>query len=277
MKKNAMKRFIEVNFGSYFSRVLLFLFCMVSLTANAQTKTVTGTIEDSEGLALPGVNVVVKGTTIGTVTDFDGKYTLVIRSVEKPTLVFSFIGFETKEVFVGSQTNIDVTLKTDAEIIEDVVVVGFGRQKKETVVGSITQAKGEELLKAGSVTTVSEALTGLLPGVSTMQAAGQPGSTQSTILIRGQSSWNNNTPLFIVDGVEREFNDLDPNEIESISVLKDASATAVFGVKAANGVILITVITSYSIHYTKLYDRRCGCRWFRSPKERDCRRFYHPS
>jgi len=235
-----MKKICNVKFKGLYSYLLLFLLSLTTLTVVAQTKTITGTISDSEGLALPGVNVVVKGTTMGTVTDFDGKYNLVIRGVDKPTLVFSFIGFESKEVIVGTQTKINVSLKTDAEVIEDVVVVGFGRQKKETVVGSITQAKGEELLKAGSVTTVSEALTGLLPGVSTMQAAGQPGATQATILIRGQSSWNNNTPLFIVDGVEREFNDLDPNEIESISVLKDASATAVFGVKAANGVVLIT-------------------------------------
>jgi len=235
-----MKRFIEVKSGRYFSRVLLFLFCIMSLTANAQTKTITGTIKDSEGLVLPGVNVVVKGTTIGTVTDFDGKYNLVIRGIDKPTLIFSFIGFETKEVVVGNQASINVTLKTDAEVIEDVVVVGFGRQKKETVVGSITQAKGEELLRTGNVTTVSEALTGILPGVSTMQAAGQPGSTQANILIRGKGSWTSSDPLYVVDGVERDFNDLDPNEIESISVLKDASATAVYGVKAANGVILVT-------------------------------------
>lgn len=235
-----MKKICNVIFRGLSSLLLLFLFCMASFTANAQTKTITGTITDSDGLGLPGVNIVVKGTTIGTVSDFDGNYKLDVADPVDVVLVYSFIGFETQEIELGSQTSINVTLKTDAELLEDVVVVGFGRQKKETVVGSITQAKGEELLQTGNVTTVSESLTGILPGVTTMQAAGQPGSTATNILIRGQSTWSNNTPLYVVDGVERDFNDLDPNEIESISVLKDASATAVYGVKAANGVILVT-------------------------------------
>lgn len=235
-----MEKICRVKFRSLYSLFLLLLFCAFTYTVEAQTKTINGTIKDPDGIGLPGVNIIVKGTTIGTVSDFDGKYNLVIRDQANPTLVFSFIGFVAQEVVVGNQSVINVTLKTDAELIADVVVVGYGQQKKETVVGSITQAKGEELLKAGSVTTISEALTGLLPGVSTMQAAGQPGSTAADILIRGRSSWTNSSPLYLVDGVERDFNNLDPNEIESISVLKDASATAVFGVKAANGVILVT-------------------------------------
>ena len=147
---------------------------------------------------------------------------------------------QTKVFTYKGQKTLNVTLSENSELLEEVVVVGYGQQKKESVVGSITQAKGEDLLRAGNVTTVSEALTGIMSGVSTMQAAGQPGSTAANILIRGQSTWTDSSPLFVVDGVERDFNDLDPNEIESISVLKDASATAVYGVKAANGVILIT-------------------------------------
>ena len=235
-----MKKICKVKIRGLCSLLLLFLFGVASLTVSAQPKTITGTILDSDGLGLPGVNVVVKGTTTGTVSNIDGNYSLPLQDVAGVTLVYSFIGFETQEIVLGNQTSINVTMKTDAELLEDVVVVGYGRQKKETVVGSITQAKGEELLQAGNVTTVSEALTGILPGVSTMQAAGQPGSTQANILIRGQSTWSDNSPLYVVDGVERDFNDLDPNEIESISVLKDASATAVYGVKAANGVILVT-------------------------------------
>ncbi|WP_158655286.1 TonB-dependent receptor [Flavivirga eckloniae] len=205
-----------------------------------QTKfQVSGVVVDQKGEPLTGANVIEKGVSNGTTVDFDGKFTLRVSS-EKATLVISFLGFVTKEIPVNGQSQIRVELQESLSELDEVVVVGFGSQKKETVVGSITQAKGEELLRTGNVTTVSEALTGIMPGVSTMQAAGQPGSTQSNILIRGQSTWTSNTPLFVVDGVERDFNDLDPNEIESISVLKDASATAVFGVKAANGVVLVT-------------------------------------
>lgn len=235
-----MKKICNVKLRGIYSLLLVFLFSLASSYAQAQTRTITGTVKDSDGSPLPGVTVVVKGTTTGAVTDVDGNYTLRLNNPQGVTLVFSFVGFETQEIPLGNQSTINVTLKTTSELLEDVVVVGYGQQKKETVVGSITQAKGDELLRAGSVTTISEALTGLLPGVSTMQAAGQPGSTAANILIRGRASWTSSTPLFLVDGVERDFNNLDPNEIESISVLKDASATAVFGVKAANGVILVT-------------------------------------
>ncbi|WP_187388197.1 SusC/RagA family TonB-linked outer membrane protein [Seonamhaeicola marinus] len=200
---------------------------------------VSGIISDEFGQPLTGANVIEKGTINGATADFDGNFVINVTN-GNATLVVSFLGFVTKEVSVNNQANINVTLKEDLSELDEVVVVGFGSQKKETVVGSITQAKGEEILRAGNVGTVSEALSGIMPGVSTMQAAGQPGSTAANILIRGQSTWTNNTPLFIVDGVERDFNDLDPNEIESISVLKDASATAVFGVKAGNGVVVVT-------------------------------------
>ncbi|WP_083690369.1 SusC/RagA family TonB-linked outer membrane protein [Zobellia uliginosa] len=237
---NTMNKKWKVRFGNNSPRLLLFLFFMATLSASAQTKTITGTTKDADGIELPGVNIIEKGTFNGVVSDIDGNYSIQLKNDESATLLFSYIGFKTIEVPVGIQSTINVTMESNAEQLEDVVVVGYGSQKKETVVGSITQAKGEELLKAGSVTTISEALTGLLPGVTTMQAAGQPGSTAANILIRGRSSWTDSSPLYMVDGVERDFNNLDPNEIESISVLKDASATAVYGVKAANGVILIT-------------------------------------
>ena len=201
---------------------------------------VSGTVIDAEeDIPLIGVNVLVQGTSTGTITDLDGNYSLIVPDANS-VLVFSYTGYTTQEITVEGRTSIDVVLATNVTSLDEVVVVGYGAQKKATVVGSVTQAKGEELVRAGSVPTVSEALTGILPGVTTMQAAGQPGSTQANILIRGQSTFTGNNPLFLVDGVERDFNDLDPNEIESISILKDASATAVFGVKAANGVILVT-------------------------------------
>lgn len=200
---------------------------------------VSGIIQDEFGQPLTGANVIEKGTINGATADFDGKFVINVTN-GNATLQVSFLGFVSKEIPVNNQSELKITLAEDLSELDEVVVVGFGSQKKESVVGSITQAKGEEILRAGNVATVSEALAGIMPGVSTMQAAGQPGSTASNILIRGQSTWTSNSPLFVVDGVERDFNDLDPNEIESISVLKDASATAVFGVKAANGVVVVT-------------------------------------
>ncbi|WP_166461135.1 TonB-dependent receptor [Flavicella sediminum] len=200
---------------------------------------VSGSVTDSNGLPLPGTTILEKGTSTGVTSDFDGFFSINVSS-EKAILEASYIGFLTQDIPVNGQATLNIKMKENLAELDEVIVVGYGIQKKETVVGSVTQAKGEELLQAGSVATVSEALAGIMPGVSTMQAAGQPGSTASNILIRGQSTWTDNNPLFLVDGVERDFNDLDPNEIASISVLKDASATAVFGVKGANGVILVT-------------------------------------
>lgn len=201
---------------------------------------VSGTITDPSGQPLPGASVIEKGKSNGTTTDFDGNYSINV-SDENAILLISYLGYIDQEIPVKGKAIIDVPMQENLSELDEVVVVGFGTRKKESVVGSITQAKGEELIQAGSVTTVSEALTGIMPGVSTQQAAGQPGSTAASILIRGASTFTGtNSPLFMVDGVERDFNNLDPNEIESISVLKDASATAVFGVKGANGVVLVT-------------------------------------
>ncbi|WP_066630846.1 SusC/RagA family TonB-linked outer membrane protein [Labilibacter marinus] len=234
-----MKKTLKVKMKGITRGMLMLLFLFTLPNAFAQDVTVKGRVIDGTGEVIPGVNIVVKGdNSRGTITDFDGNYSLSVSS--DAVLMFRFIGYETQEVAVGGQSVINVTLKAETEMIDDVVVVGYGQQKKKSVVGAITTAKGEELLQAGSVTTISEALTGLLPGVTTMQAAGQPGSTAAEILIRGRGSWTDSSPLTLVDGVERDFNNLDPNEIESISVLKDASATAVYGVKGANGVILVT-------------------------------------
>lgn len=236
-----MKKKWNFKTGSIKSLLFLFLLTVTANTVYAQTKTISGTVREADGMTLMGASVFVKGSAgIGTITDKNGSYSLTLKNTQNVTIVFSFIGLKAQEVKLGNQTTINVTLESDAEMLQDVVVVGYGTQNKKTVVGAITQATGDELIKAGNVSTISEALTGLLPGVSTMQAAGQPGATAANILIRGKASWTNSTPLFMVDGIERDFNNLDPNEIESISVLKDASATAVYGVKAANGVVLIT-------------------------------------
>lgn len=200
--------------------------------------TVSGTVKDETGVTLPGVSVLVKGTTKGTITNFDGQFKLNVAS--DGVLIFSYIGYKSKEVAVNNQTVINLSLEPDQEVLEEVVVVGYGVQKKKSVVGAITQTSNKELMESGGATDMTNSLTGRVPGMSIVETSAQPGEGNAEILIRGKSSWSGNDPLVLVDGIERNFNDIDPNEIESISVLKDASATAVFGVKGANGVILIT-------------------------------------
>lgn len=205
-----------------------------------QQRTVTGRVVDQDNNeGLPGVNILVKGTTTGTVTDVDGNFRVDVRSSEA-VLVFSSIGYAAQEVAVGQNSVINVTMASDVFSLSEIVVVGYGEQKKESIVGAITQTSGEVLQRAGGVSNVGAALTGNLPGVVTMSSSGMPGEEDPMILIRAASSWNNREPLVLVDGVERPMRGVDLNAVESISVLKDASATAVFGVKGANGVILIT-------------------------------------
>jgi len=207
-------------------------------------KVITGIVKDNEGNTLPGVSVSVKGTIIGNITDANGKFSLFVTK-DVNTLVFSFIGLETQEILVTDRSPINVTMKETAVSINEVLVVGYGVQKKESVVGSIVQTTNEQLKRSGGVIDMKQALTGNLPGVTTVTSSGEPGGTgrgesSTAIYIRGQNTWNGSQPLILVDGVERAMDNVDVNEVESISVLKDASATAVFGVKGANGVILIT-------------------------------------
>ena len=159
---------------------------------------------------------------------------------EKSVLIVSYVGMKPQEVKVSSKGMIKVTLEDDTKQLEEVVVVGYGQQKKASVVGAITQTSGKTLERAGGVTSLGSALTGSLPGVITSASSGMPGAEDPQIIIRTQSSWNNSEPLILVDGIEREMSSVDISSVENISVLKDASATAVYGVKGANGVILIT-------------------------------------
>ena len=197
----------------------------------------TGVVVDETGVPVIGANVLVKGTTMGIITDVDGKFILKVPA--NSTLVVSFIGYKTVEIKPGRRNHVSVELVEDTEHLEEVVIVGYGVQEKESVVGAITQVGNKSLVQSG-VSDVTAAIAGKLSGVLTMQQSGQPGQTTNDIIIRGVSSWNSSKPLVMVDGVERDFADLDPNEINTISVLKDASATAVFGAKGANGVILVT-------------------------------------
>lgn len=209
------------------------------LAQQPQTREINGIITDSKGQPVIGASVVVKGTTLGKNTDIDGKFQITVP-VAARTLVISFIGMKPQEVDIAGRANISVQMVDEIIGLEEVVIVGYGVQKRESVVAAITNTTEKDLQKRGGVTNIASAMAGQLPGVTILERTGEPGKEDPTILIRGQSTWNGATPLILVDGIERRMNDINVNEIQSISVLKDASATAVFGVRGANGVILIT-------------------------------------
>lgn len=198
--------------------------------------TINGVITDEKGETVIGANVSVKGTTIGTITDIDGKFTLDVPA--NGTIQVSYIGYLTQDIPVNNKKTFAIKLQEDTQNLEEVVVVGYGVQKKTSLSGSIaTVAQGD--IKKASTSNLSDALVGRMPGLIAVNESGKPGSG-SKLLIRGQGTWNNSDPLVIVDGIERDFSNLDPNEVENVSVLKDAAAAAVYGARAANGVILVT-------------------------------------
>ncbi len=205
----------------------------------AQSKRVTGVVKDSSGETIIGASVLEKGTTNGTVSDFDGNFALTV-SGDNAVLQVSYVGYVTQDITVGGKSFFNVLMHEDSETLEEVVVVGYGAQKKESVVGAISQVSSKELLKSPAA-NISQAIAGKIPGVITSQTSGAPGSDDMQIFIRGRASFaGDNQPLILVDGVERAFSQIAPDDIESISTLKDASATAVYGVRGANGVMLIT-------------------------------------
>lgn len=203
-----------------------------------QERTVTGTVTDTEGIQLPGVAVTVRGTTIGTVTNVDGEYSLSVPA-DAQYLRFSYVGMESQDIMIGEQTVINVTMTADVIGLDEIVVVGYGTQTRANVIGSVTTVRSEDITSA-PVSRISNALAGRLPGAIVMQTSGEPGYDQANILIRGNATLGNNSPLVVVDGIlGRDINSLHPDDIESITVLKDASA-AIYGARAANGVILVT-------------------------------------
>jgi TonB-dependent starch-binding outer membrane protein SusC len=217
-----------------------FVLLLCSSVVMAQDKTVTGTITDENGQALPGVNVLVKGTSQGTVSDSDGKYSLAGVS-DNATLVFSFIGYVAQEVAVSGRTVVDVGMTPDITSLEEVVVVGYGEQKKSLVTGAISSVKADEIATV-SVNSVDQALQGRSAGVAIIPTSGAPGS-MGKIRIRGTGSNGDADPLFIIDGVRTTVAGTDfltPSDIASIEVLKDAASTAIYGTAGANGVIIIT-------------------------------------
>ncbi|MEQ8904899.1 TonB-dependent receptor [Ekhidna sp.] len=230
-------------------RILLLSFAfltVIAFSAMAQ-RTVSGKVTDDTGEALPGVNVVIKGTTTGTTTDLDGNYRLSVD--DGATLVYSYVGFETQEVQVGARSTIDISLGGATEL-QEVVVTGYGVETKRDLTGSIANV-GEAEIRNTTLQSFDRAIQGRAAGVQVQAASGQPGGSVR-ILVRGQGSLANNTPLYIVDGIQINTNDvagqgsdnvlagLNPNDIESIEILKDAAAAAIYGAQSANGVVLIT-------------------------------------
>ncbi len=218
----------------------LFLLSMCcSIGAFAQSK-VSGKVLDAQGLSLPGVSIVVKGTTTGTVTSAQGDYTLNLARGNE-TLVFSYIGYISQEVAVSNRNTVNITLASDDKMLSEVVVVGYGEQKKETVTGAVATVKGTDLIKSPAV-NLSNSIAGRMPGVIATNASGEPGYDGAAIRIRGSNTLGNNDALIVIDGVPARAGGIDrlnPADIESMSVLKDASA-AIYGSRAANGVILVT-------------------------------------
>lgn len=217
--------------------VLALWFC--SSIVIAQDRTVSGTIVDENGLALPGVNVLMKGTTSGTVSDVEGKYTLAGVN-DNSVLVFSFIGYEVHEVVLGSRAVLDVALVPDITALQEVVVIGYGEKKKALVTGANIRQDGAQL-QALNTSSAMEALQGITPGVSISRNSGQPGAG-TKVRIRGIGTIANSNPLYIVDGVPvgNDINYLAPSDIESIDVLKDGASAAIYGSRGANGVVLVT-------------------------------------
>lgn len=227
---------------SSFRTIRIILFSLSMLFAYATNgyaqNMVRGVVTDVTGDPLPGVSVVVKGTTTGTTTDIDGRYSINVPSTG--TLIFSYIGMAKHEVKTQGQTTINVSLSEDVSSLNEVVVVGYGTQKKVHLTGSVASASSKEILKT-TASNISQALVGKLPGLVSQQSTGQPGADDVSFLVRGYSSYNGaSTPLVLVDGVEREMARIDASDIESVTILKDASSCAVYGMKGANGVILIT-------------------------------------
>ena len=219
---------------------ILSVFCFV--IGYSQTRVLSGTVEDSHGLPLPGVTIMVSSTSSGTITDADGRFEIRVENASEKNLVFSYIGYTTLEQPIGNATTFRIVLLEDRQLLDELVVVGYGVQKKRLVTGATSQVSGEEVQRLNTVSTL-DALKSNTTGVQIVKASGLPGSDYK-INIRGLGTTGNATPLFIVDGVPvSSINFLNPADIESTDILKDAASAAIYGSRAANGVILITTKT----------------------------------
>ncbi len=219
-------------------KTLLTCFCLLlSIVMQAATIDVKGVVTDAQGLPLPGVTVVVKNENVGMTTDLDGRFSIQVG--QGKTLVFSYIGYRTKEIQVADKTLLDIVLEEDNKILDEVVVVGYGVQKKSDVTGSIASVSAKDL-KGTPNEDVGKSIQGKVSGVQVLQLSGAPG-TESNFRIRGYSSNGASNPLYIVDGLRvSSISHISPENIESIEILKDAASAAIYGAQAGNGVVLIT-------------------------------------
>lgn len=221
---------------------LLFVLCLIGASIYAQSMKVTGKVVDGDGLEVIGASVVVKGAAgVGTITDLNGTYSLTVNDASKDVLVFSYVGMASQEIKVNGRSQINVTLKSDAVLLDEVVAIGYATVKRKDLTGSVASVNSKELSKIPT-SDVTQALAGRMAGVQVMQSEGAPGASISIRVRGGISITQSNEPLYIIDGFPSEdgMSTLDPAEIESIDILKDASATAIYGARGANGVVVIT-------------------------------------
>ncbi len=231
--------------------VLTLLLALVAFTAQGQRNTaVTGVIKDTQG-PVPGVSIIVKGTLNGTTTDVDGNFSLNVN--DKDILQISCIGYVPQEIVWNGQPSLEITLESDLQKLEDVVVVGFATQRKVDLTGAVSQVKMEDVLGDRPLVSASAALQGAMPGLM-VSGSSSPGQAKS-FNIRGTLSINGGSPLVLIDNVEGDINSLNPDDIESVSVLKDAASSAIYGARAAGGVILVTTKrpkdnTAFKLNYS---------------------------
>ena len=214
---------------------LLFV-CLVPLSSLAQTIQLTGTVTDTKGETLIGASVLEKGTTNGCITDIDGNFTLTVAP--NATMVISYVGYVPQEIPLKGQKTLTVTLKDDTEMLDEVVVVGYGTMKKSDMTGAISSVKSEDLMKRAT-TSATEALQGKIAGVSVLKSGGNAGASIS-VKIRGIKTMGDNEPLYIIDGYPGDINTINPQDIESMEILKDGAAAAIYGSVAANGVVIVS-------------------------------------
>jgi len=254
-----MKKTIPVNVGK---RLMFFILCIYSIGINAQTINVTGLVTDTRNEPLIGVTLKVIGDSEkGTVTDFDGKFTMS-NIPSNAQIEVSYVGMQKQVIDVRGRTTINIVLNDDTELLDEVVIVAYGVQKKVSVTGAISTVSTKDL-RVSTSPSLANALSGRIAGLTSMQrVGGQPGVDDATMYLRGASTINGTNPLILIDGVPRDnIRTLDINEVESISVLKDASATAIFGVRGANGVLIITTKRGtegkpeLSVNVTQSYSR----------------------
>ncbi len=222
-----------------------------------EDRRIEGSVTNTEGELLPGVTIVVTGTTIGTLTDLEGNYSLMVPA-DAQSLTFTFVGLLTRNVVIGDRTVIDITMEEDAIGLEEVVVVGFGTQRRADLTGAVSAVSGEDVAQRIHVTNTAVAMQGMSPGLTIQNFAGEPGREDVRIRVRGHGTLNQSSPLVLIDGVAQSLSTVEPNDIESISILKDASSAAIYGSRAANGVILVTTKRGRQVGTQVTYDVNVG-------------------